>query len=133
MARGGSEALLGRCLRFDILGEIYWRSRRAVVAEGAVKPTSVLSVTRVEQSLQVIAHLSEGIPRFWLLDSTALEDFVDAELRYGLGVALEAKVLSDINGTSGIQSQTYSTSMIQTVRRAITKIETRGLSPPQVS
>ena len=27
-ARGGSEALLGRRLRFDTFGEIYWRSRR---------------------------------------------------------------------------------------------------------
>ena len=28
-------------------------------------------------------------------------------LRYGLQVAVEAKVLADVNGTSGIQSQTY--------------------------
>ena len=26
----------------------------------AVKPTSILSVTRIEQSLAVVAHLSEG-------------------------------------------------------------------------
>jgi hypothetical protein len=57
----------------------------AVVAEGAVKPTTALSVTRVEQSLQVVTHLSEGVPRFWLLDNIALEEFVDAELSYGLG------------------------------------------------
>ena len=35
---------------------------RATVAEGAVKPTSVLGVTRVEQKLEVVAHLSDGIP-----------------------------------------------------------------------
>ena len=40
--------------------------------KGAVKPTSILSVTRIEQSLAVVAHLSEGIPRYWLLDSVAL-------------------------------------------------------------
>jgi len=45
----------------------------AIVAEGAAKPTSVYSVVRVENSLQVIAHLSEGIPRYWLLDNQALE------------------------------------------------------------
>ena len=33
----------------------------------------MLSVTRIEQSLAVVAHLSEGIPRYWLLDSSALE------------------------------------------------------------
>ena len=32
-------------------------------AAGAVKPTSVDSVTRIENSLVVIAHLSEGIAR----------------------------------------------------------------------
>ncbi len=68
----------------------------AVVAERAVKPTSVIGVTRVEQSLQVVAHLSEGVPRFWLVDNAAVEAFVDAELRYGLGVALEAKIIADI-------------------------------------
>ena len=41
--------------------------------------------------------MSDGIPRFWLLDSTAaLEEFVDAELRYGLAAALED------TGTQGI-------------------------------
>lgn len=35
----------------------------AVVAAGALKPTSVYTVTRVENSLVVIAHLSEGIPQ----------------------------------------------------------------------
>jgi hypothetical protein len=44
----------------------------AIVAEGAAKPTSVYSVVRVENSLQVIAHLSEGIPRYWLLDNQPL-------------------------------------------------------------
>ena len=52
----------------------------AVVAEGATKPTSVYSVTRVEQSLAVVAHLSEGIPRYWLLDTTSLETFKKASL-----------------------------------------------------
>ena len=35
----------------------------AVVAEGAVKPTSVYSVTRIENSLVAVAHLSEAVPR----------------------------------------------------------------------
>jgi hypothetical protein len=40
------------------------RSNNAdVVAEGAVKPTSVYSVTRIENSLVAVAHLSEAVPR----------------------------------------------------------------------
>jgi HK97 family phage prohead protease/HK97 family phage major capsid protein len=98
----------------------------AVVAEGAVKPTSVISVVRIEAALAVVAHLSEGIPRYWLLDSESLQQFIDNELRYGLGVAVEAKVVADINGTSGIQTQAYSTSVLQTLRKSITKLEANG-------
>ena len=32
----------------------------------------------------MIAHLSEGIPRHWLIDNTALEAFLANELEYGL-------------------------------------------------
>jgi hypothetical protein len=97
-----------------------------VVAEGAVKPTSVCTVTKVPNSLVVVAHLSEGIPRFWLIDQVSLETFISSELDYGLRLAVEAKVLTDINGTSGIQTQTYSTSVLTTLRKGLTKLETAG-------
>jgi hypothetical protein len=82
----------------------------AVVAAGALKPTSVYTVTRIENALVVIAHLSEGIPRHWLIDNSSLEAFLGNELEYGLRQAVEAKVLADVNGTSGIQTQAYATS-----------------------
>lgn len=100
----------------------------AVVNEGDTKPTSVLGLTRVEQSLAVIAHLSEGIPRYWLADNAALEQFIDAELSFGLSKAVEAKVIADVNGTSGIQSQAWSTSVAVTLRKALTKLEAAGYS-----
>jgi HK97 family phage major capsid protein len=100
----------------------------AVVAAGALKPTSVYSVTKITNSLQVIAHLSEGIARHWLLDNGALEQFLANELEYGLQVAVEAKVFADINGTSGIQSQAYATSVLATLRKGITKLEQAGYS-----
>ena len=98
----------------------------AVVAEGATKPTSVYAVTRIEQSLAVVAHLSEGIPRYWLLDNVALEMFVENELTFGLQVAVEAKVLTDVNATSGIQTQAYGTSVLTTLRKGLTNLETAG-------
>ena len=58
---------------YAYLRQITRTNAAAVVAEGATKPTSVYSVDRIENSLVVIAHLSEGIPRFWLLDNSALE------------------------------------------------------------
>ena len=50
-------------------------------------------------------------------------------LRYGLQAAVEAKVLADVNGTSGIQSQTYATSVLTTLRKGITRLEVAGYSP----
>ncbi|MET0997050.1 MAG: hypothetical protein ABWY20_24615 [Mycobacterium sp.] len=83
-------------------------------------------MTRIEQSLVVVAHLSEGIPRYSLLVNSALETFVENELTYGLQVAVEAKVLTDVNATSGIQTQAYATSVLATLRKGLTKLETAG-------
>lgn len=99
----------------------------AVVADGDTKPTSVYSVTRIEKSLAVVAHLSEGVPRYWLEDNSSLRGFIDNELAYGLNLAVEAKVMADINATSGIQTQAYSTSVLQTLRKSLTKLELSGL------
>lgn len=104
-----------------------------VVAEGALKPTSVLGLERVEQTLAVVAHLSEGVPRYWLADNATLEQFVAAELEHGLRLAVEAKVIADINATSGIQTQAYATSIAQTLRKALTKIETQGYAPGAIA
>ena len=101
----------------------------AVVAAGAVKPTTVLGLTKVDKTLAVVAHLSEGVPRYWLLDNESLEEFVDNELHFGLGLAVEAKVIADINATSGIQTQAFSTSPLQTIRKGLTKLEVAGLEP----
>jgi HK97 family phage major capsid protein len=104
----------------------------AVVAENAVKPTSIYSVTRVEQSLQVIAHLSEPIPRYWLLDNDQLSRFVMNELNYGLRLAIEGKIITDINATSGIQLQTYGTSIPIGIRKALTKLEAAGYTAASI-
>ncbi len=101
----------------------------AVVAEGAVKPTSVYTVNKIPNSLVVIAHLFEAIPRFWLIDQVSLETFVSSELEFGLRLAVEAKVLADVNATSGIQTQAYATSVLTVLRKSITKLETAGYTP----
>jgi len=103
-----------------------------VVAEGATTPSSIYSVTRIEGALVVVAHLSEGIPRFGLLDNSALETFVENELQYGLQVAVEAKVLADVNATSGIQLQAYATSVLTTLRKGLTKLEVSGYAASSI-
>ena len=99
----------------------------AVVADGAVKPTSVYGVERVDAALSVVAHLSELINRYWLLDNVSLQQFLSDELQFGLALAIEAKVLADINASSGLQTQAFATSALVTIRSALTKIEAAGL------
>ena len=117
---------------YSYLAQTTRTNNAAVVAEGAAKPNSVYSVVRVEKSLVVVAHLSEAVPRYWLLDNTALEAFVDNELRYGLAVSVEAKVIADVNGTSGIQTQAYATSVLATLRKGLTKLEVAGYTAGSV-
>jgi Protein of unknown function (DUF3304) len=41
---------------------------------------------------------------------------------------VEAKVLTDVNATSGIRIQAYATSVLTTLRNGVTKLETSGYS-----
>ncbi len=111
---------------FSYLRQTTRQNNAAVVAAGALKPTNVYTVTKIEDSLEVIAHLSEGIPRHWLIDNASLEASLRNELEYGLRAAIQAKVLTDINGTSGIQTQAYATNLLATLRKGITKLEQAG-------
>ena len=54
------------------------------------------------------------------------EAFVDGELRFGLGLAVDAEVLADVNATSGVQTQAFATSVLTTLRKALTKREAAG-------
>lgn len=101
----------------------------AVVAEGETKPTSTYTIVPIDGSLSVVAHLSEGVPRYWFVDAVELRKFVEQELAYGIQTAVESKVLADINGTSGIQTQAYATSPLVTLRKSLTKLEAFGFSP----
>jgi hypothetical protein len=84
---------------------------------------------RVEDQLDVIAHLSEAAPRLWFVDSPALQQFLTNELTYDLPLAVEAKPIADIAATSGIQTQAFSTSVLQTLRKSVTRLEANGYPP----
>lgn len=106
----------------------------AVVAPGGLKPTSPVSVTPIDASLAVVAHLSEALDRYLLGDAEELSRFTSDELLYGLGLALEALVLNGaagtgivgLNATSGIQAVPFTASPLVTLRSGITALETAG-------
>lgn len=121
--------------QFEYLRQTVREMHAAVVAEGAVKPTSKLALDRIEDKLKVVAHLSEPMHEYWLKDATNLQQFVELELLYGLRLELERQVLygdgtaTELKGfltTSGIQVQAFATDLLTTSRKAITKMEKSG-------
>jgi HK97 family phage major capsid protein len=106
--------------QFAYLRQSVRTNAAAIVPEGSVKPTSTYTLVRIEDKLDVVAHLNEAIPRFWIIDNASLEAFLRSELEFGLQVAVEAMIIADVAGTSGIQAQPYSTSVLQTVRKSLT-------------
>lgn len=114
----------------------------APVAPGALKPTSEYGLERVEDALKVIAHLTEPVGKYDLIDVEALTRFLDSELRYGLFSAVEQQVLSgdgtgqNLSGllnTSGVQTQPYADDLLSTLRRAVTKLENLGHQPTAIA
>lgn len=120
---------------FEALVQRVRENNAAPVAEGELKPTSVLGLEKIEARLEVIAHLSEPVPHYWLADNRSLEAFVNNELIRGLYDAAEAQVLTgdgtrpNLHGiltTSGLQVQAFTDNVARSVRAAITKLETAG-------
>ena len=112
-------------------------NRAAVVAAGATKPQSDYGITPVDRTIQVVAHLSDAIDEYALQDVPNLTSFVQAELEFGLGLAVENALFNDtgaagelhgIAGESGVQVQAYADDLLSTTRRAVTTIEALGYS-----
>jgi HK97 family phage major capsid protein len=95
-----------------------------------------VTVDDVPAKLAVIAHVSEQIPHYTLADNANLEQFVSDEMPHGLRVALENQVvngngtapnLRGILNTSGVQAQPFSSDILTSIRRGITRLESQGL------
>ncbi|KPC79533.1 phage major capsid protein [Streptomyces sp. NRRL S-4] len=121
--------------RFSYLRQTVRTNNAAVVAPGAKKPTSVYTLARVDDRVRTIAHLSEPIAKQDLDDIGLLRPFIDQEMRLGLDVALEDEILNGdgtgehmtgIGNVSGAQAQAYTTDILTTARKAVTKLERYG-------
>lgn len=121
--------------RFEYLRQTLRDNKAAIVAPGALKPETKLSLERVEGALKVVAHLAEPMHEYWLKDADSLTQFVEMELLYGLRLELERQVLNgtgtagELQGiltTSGIQTQTFAADLLTTARKSITRMEKSG-------
>ncbi|OZD07691.1 major capsid protein [Rhodococcus sp. 06-156-3C] len=124
--------------RFEYLRQTLREMNAAPIAPGTTKPTSKFAFEPVKGDLTVVAHLSDPIDHYLLQDLAGLEQFVGSELIYGLEIALEAQLLSGdgtgqnfegILATAGRREQAFAGDRITTTRKAITQLESEGLTP----
>ncbi|MFD9266811.1 phage major capsid protein [Streptomyces goshikiensis] len=123
--------------RFSYMRQTVRTNNAAVVARGALKPTSVFTMTRVDDRTRTIAHLSEPIARQDLRDAPMLQRFLDMEMRLGVEQALEQQIINGsgsgenmtgIANVSGSQAQAWDTDILTTMRKAKTKLENLSFS-----
>jgi hypothetical protein len=60
-----------------------------------------------------------------VLDDKASSEALN-EMTFGLLLGIGAKVLTEFNATIGVQTQAYSTSLLTTLRKGLTKLEVAG-------
>ena len=124
---------------FTYLRQTVRTNNAAPVADGALKPTSTYTLAEVEDRFRVIAHLSEPTPQRYFKDHYLLEDFLAAEMEYGLELAVQSQVLTGdglgenltgILNTSGIVSVAAVVGdLVATLRKALTALQATGIAP----
>ena len=115
--------------RFAFMQQSVRELNAAPVARGQLKPTSKVTAERREDRVRVVAHLSEPVDRVDLVDSAALGQFLDFELRFGVLAAGEEQLLigdgvgenlTGLMNTPGMTVQPYAGDVFTTMRRALT-------------
>ncbi|WP_406355030.1 phage major capsid protein [Streptomyces sp. NBC_01635] len=112
----------------------------ATVPRGTQKPTSPYSLERVPGQVMTLAHLSEEIPKQWLADMPALQDFLRSEMTAGLqlaahsvilngGTAEDGTAVAGLLGTTGVRTQAYATNPLITTRKVLTTLQLAGEKP----
>lgn len=114
------------------------RDNQAAPWTSGAKPESSYGIESVDAELTVIAHVSDGLNEYDVLDNAELAGFVEAEMLHGLRRAVEAQViggsgtapnLRGILNTSGIVVQAFATDLVTTTRKAITALESAAFVP----
>ncbi|MCG5431801.1 phage major capsid protein [Mycobacterium sp. MYCO198283] len=126
---------------FEYFRQTVRTNNAAPVADNALKPTSVLTTTAVQDRARVIAHLSEPAPIRLLQDVEGLEQWLATEMAEGVLDALERQVIVG-NGTGenmlgvravpGTTQVAYATSVPTTMRKALSALQLAGEAPNAV-
>jgi HK97 family phage major capsid protein len=115
---------------FGYLKQTVRTNNAAEVATGTLKPTSIYTLQRVNDTTKVFAHLSQPIDKFLVEDAPNLTQFLNAEMRNGLQKALDAHVITDI--TAAATTGTAGTFDLAGIRSAITELQEIDLEPTAI-
>ncbi len=102
------------------------RDNHAAVWTSGAKAESKYEITSVDGKLDIVAHISDGLSTYDSLDNAELAAFIEAEMLYGLRLAVEAKTVAEVLAAPGIAAQAFDTDLIVTARKAVTLAETAG-------
>lgn len=123
---------------FNYLRQTVRTNNADVVADNALKPTSIYTIAEVEDRVRVIAHLSEVFPKRYLDDYAELGQLLESEMEYGLYLALEDQVvagdgtgenMTGLLNVSGTLAQAFATDLLTTTRKAVTQMAGIGETP----
>jgi HK97 family phage major capsid protein len=114
--------------QFSYLQETVRTHAAAEVAAGTTKPVSTYTVAKVDDTVRTIATISEPVNRFDLDDAPLLDQYIQGSLSQAVLLRLDGQILNG-NGTppnlkgmvnaTGKQTQVFSTSILQTARKAM--------------
>lgn len=125
---------------YSFLRQTLRTNNAAVVAVGALKPTSLYTLTRIAGTVATVAHLTEGVPRQWLDDVADLQLFLARELTDGVLRKVDDIIVSG-NGTtepagilttSGVLTQAFVTDALTSLRTALTTLQSAGENPSAI-
>lgn len=114
---------------FSYLRQVTKTNNAAVVADNALKPTSVYTWQEVTDRARVIAHLSEPFPLRYLSDHASVMQVLEAQMQTGVIRELERQVIegdgagenfTGILATTGVNQVPFTTDPLVTVRTALT-------------
>ena len=123
---------------FTYLRQTVLQNNAAVVADGAVKPTSTYTFQEVEDRARVVAHLSEPFPLRYLNDHEGLADVLDSQMLTGVLHEVEHQLVAGdglgenftgILSTAGVTDVAFATDVLTTIRHARTVLEGKNENP----
>lgn len=123
---------------FEYFRQTLRTNNAAPVADGAVKPTSILTTTAIQDRARVVAHLSEPAPLRLLQDVEGLADWLATEMAEGVLDALERQIIvgngagENFTGVRAVAGRTqvpFATDVPTTMRKALSALQLAGETP----